>query len=73
METRRKTMIMTGAAQGFGPDVAKFLTTLSPMREMPDVADSVDAVVYLAEARHLAGEVLHVDAGAPQREVVARA
>jgi len=30
---------------------------------LPDIGDVVEAVVYLAEARHVTGEVLHVDAG----------
>ncbi len=36
----------------------------SPMGMISDVADIVDAVVYLTEARHVTAEVLHVDAGA---------
>lgn len=40
------------------------LQRLSPMGEVSDVADIVDAIVYLTEARHITGEVLHVDAGA---------
>jgi NAD(P)-dependent dehydrogenase (short-subunit alcohol dehydrogenase family) len=39
------------------------LRSLSPMGEIPDVKDIVDAIVYLTEARHVTGEVLHVDAG----------
>jgi NAD(P)-dependent dehydrogenase (short-subunit alcohol dehydrogenase family) len=45
-------------------DSSDFLKSLSPMGEVPDVADIVDAIVYLTEARHVTGEVLHVDAGA---------
>lgn len=41
-----------------------FLKTLSPMGVISDVSDIVDAVVYLTEARHVTGEVLHVDGGA---------
>jgi NAD(P)-dependent dehydrogenase (short-subunit alcohol dehydrogenase family) len=41
-----------------------FLKTLSPMGTISDVKDIVDAVVYLTEARHVTGEVLHVDGGA---------
>jgi NAD(P)-dependent dehydrogenase (short-subunit alcohol dehydrogenase family) len=41
-----------------------FLKGLSPMGMVSDVADIVEAVVYLTEARHVTGEVLHVDAGA---------
>jgi NAD(P)-dependent dehydrogenase (short-subunit alcohol dehydrogenase family) len=43
-----------------------FLKTLSPMATISDVKDIADAVVYLAEARHVTGEVLHVDGGAHQ-------
>jgi NAD(P)-dependent dehydrogenase (short-subunit alcohol dehydrogenase family) len=39
------------------------LKALSPMGEITDIADVVDAIVYLTEARHVTGEVLHVDAG----------
>src|SRR5580658_3004086 len=42
-------------------DPKEFLKTLSPMGEISDVADIVDAIVYLTEARHVTGEVLHVD------------
>jgi NAD(P)-dependent dehydrogenase (short-subunit alcohol dehydrogenase family) len=45
-------------------DSREFLQSLSPMGEVSDVADIVDAIVYLTEARHVTGEVLHVDAGA---------
>ena len=45
-------------------DSSEFLKSLSPMGEIPDIADIVDAIVYLTEARHVTGEVLHVDAGA---------
>jgi NAD(P)-dependent dehydrogenase (short-subunit alcohol dehydrogenase family) len=45
-------------------DSSEFLKGLSPMGEIPDIADIVDAIVYLTEARHVTGEVLHVDAGA---------
>jgi NAD(P)-dependent dehydrogenase (short-subunit alcohol dehydrogenase family) len=40
-----------------------FLKTLSPMGTISSVDDIVDAVVYLTEARHVTGEVLHVDGG----------
>ena len=42
----------------------EFLKGLSPMGMISDVEDIVDAIVYLTEARHVTGEVLHVDAGA---------
>ena len=41
-----------------------FLKTLSPMGTISDSEDIADAVVYLTEARHVTGEVLHVDGGA---------
>jgi NAD(P)-dependent dehydrogenase (short-subunit alcohol dehydrogenase family) len=41
-----------------------FMKGLSPMGQIPDVEDVVDGVIYLIEARHVTGEVLHVDAGA---------
>ena len=41
-----------------------FLKTLSPMGTMSDSKDIADAVIYLTEARHVTGEVLHVDGGA---------
>jgi NAD(P)-dependent dehydrogenase (short-subunit alcohol dehydrogenase family) len=42
----------------------EFLKGLSPMGMISDVDDIVEAIVYLTEARHVTGEVLHVDAGA---------
>ncbi len=45
-------------------DSNDFLKALSPMGEISEVADIVEAIVYLTEARHVTGEVLHVDAGA---------
>ena len=39
------------------------LRALSPMGEISDVDDIVEAIVYLTEARHVTGEVLHVDGG----------
>jgi NAD(P)-dependent dehydrogenase (short-subunit alcohol dehydrogenase family) len=45
-------------------DSKEYLQSLSPMGEIPDVQDIVEAVIYLTEARHVTGEVLHVDAGA---------
>jgi NAD(P)-dependent dehydrogenase (short-subunit alcohol dehydrogenase family) len=44
-------------------DPKDFLKGLSPMGTISDVADIVDAAVYLTEARHVTGEVLHVDGG----------
>jgi NAD(P)-dependent dehydrogenase (short-subunit alcohol dehydrogenase family) len=40
------------------------LKTLSPMGTISEVADIVEAVIYLTEARQVTGEVLHVDGGA---------
>jgi NAD(P)-dependent dehydrogenase (short-subunit alcohol dehydrogenase family) len=45
-------------------DSREYLQSLSPMGEISEIQDIVDAVVYLTEARHVTGEVLHVDAGA---------
>jgi NAD(P)-dependent dehydrogenase (short-subunit alcohol dehydrogenase family) len=42
----------------------QFLKTLSPMGTISDAKDVAEAVVYLTEARHVTGEVLHVDGGA---------
>jgi NAD(P)-dependent dehydrogenase (short-subunit alcohol dehydrogenase family) len=43
---------------------AEFLKTLSPMGIISNVQEIVDAVIYLTEAPHVTGEVLHVDGGA---------
>jgi NAD(P)-dependent dehydrogenase (short-subunit alcohol dehydrogenase family) len=40
-----------------------FLKTLSPMGTISTVQEIVDAVIYLTEAPHVTGEVLHVDGG----------
>ncbi len=40
------------------------LKARSPMGTISDPKDIADAVVYLTEARHITGEVLHVDDGA---------
>ena len=42
----------------------ELLRTLSPMGTISDAKDIAEAVVYLTEARHVTGEVLHVDGGA---------
>jgi NAD(P)-dependent dehydrogenase (short-subunit alcohol dehydrogenase family) len=39
------------------------LKSQSPMGEISEIQDIVDAVLYLTGARHVTGEVLHVDAG----------
>ena len=41
-----------------------FMKTLSPMGTISEAKDIAEAVVYLTEARHVTGEVLHVDGGA---------
>jgi len=41
-----------------------FLKRLSPMGSISSVQEIVDAVIYLTEAPHVTGEVLHVDGGA---------
>jgi NAD(P)-dependent dehydrogenase (short-subunit alcohol dehydrogenase family) len=43
---------------------SEYLKSLSPMGAVSEVSDIVDAILYLTEARHVTGEVLHVDAGA---------
>jgi NAD(P)-dependent dehydrogenase (short-subunit alcohol dehydrogenase family) len=44
-------------------DPRDFLKTLSPMGIISGSEDIANAVVYLTEARHVTGEVLHVDGG----------
>jgi NAD(P)-dependent dehydrogenase (short-subunit alcohol dehydrogenase family) len=41
-----------------------FVKTFQPMGRIPEVKDIVEAVIYLAEAGQVTGEVLHVDGGA---------
>jgi NAD(P)-dependent dehydrogenase (short-subunit alcohol dehydrogenase family) len=41
-----------------------FMKSLSPMGSITDASEIADAVLYLTEARHVTGEVLHVDGGA---------
>ena len=45
-------------------DPKEFLRTLSPMGSLSDAQEIADAVVFLVEAPHITGEVLHVDGGA---------
>lgn len=45
-------------------DPKDFLKTLQPMGEIGSVTDIVDAVLYLAQAQQVTGEILHVDGGA---------
>ena len=44
-------------------DPKEFLKTLQPMGKTAHVSDVVDAVLYLAKAGQVSGEVLHVDGG----------
>src|SRR5438876_5864709 len=46
-------------------DSTDSLKTLNPMGTISTAEDIAGAVVYLTEARHITGEVLHVDGGAP--------
>ena len=39
------------------------LRSRSPMGEILEIKEIVDAVIYLTQARHVTGEVLHVDGG----------
>jgi NAD(P)-dependent dehydrogenase (short-subunit alcohol dehydrogenase family) len=42
-------------------------STLQPAMKKATVKDIVDAVLYLAQAGHVSGEILHVDGAAPPR------
>src|SRR5260370_13495965 len=44
-------------------DPRDFLKTLQPMGGIADIQDVVDAVIYLAQAGQVTGEVLHIDGG----------
>jgi NAD(P)-dependent dehydrogenase (short-subunit alcohol dehydrogenase family) len=44
-------------------DPKEFLKTLQPMGKIAHVNDVIDAVLYLAHAGQVSGEVLHVDGG----------
>jgi NAD(P)-dependent dehydrogenase (short-subunit alcohol dehydrogenase family) len=44
-------------------------STLQPIMRKATVKDLVDAVLYLAEAGHVSGEILHVDGAAPARRL----
>ena len=41
-----------------------FMKSLSPLGSIVDAEDIAEAVLYLTEAHHVTGEVLHVDGGA---------
>jgi NAD(P)-dependent dehydrogenase (short-subunit alcohol dehydrogenase family) len=45
-------------------DPKDHMKTLSPMGTISDPKDIADAVMFLTEARHVTGEILHVDGGA---------
>ena len=45
-------------------DPRDFLKTLQPVGGIADVKDVADAVLYLAQAGQVTGEILHVDGGA---------
>jgi NAD(P)-dependent dehydrogenase (short-subunit alcohol dehydrogenase family) len=45
-------------------DDKAYLKTLSPMGTISEAKDIAEAVLYLAQARYVTGEVLHVDGGA---------
>jgi NAD(P)-dependent dehydrogenase (short-subunit alcohol dehydrogenase family) len=45
-------------------DPKDYLKTLNPMGMISSVQEIVDAIVYLTEAPHVTGEILHVDGGA---------
>jgi NAD(P)-dependent dehydrogenase (short-subunit alcohol dehydrogenase family) len=45
-------------------DPKDFLRTLQPMGSFASVNDIADAVLYLAQAKQVTGEILHVDGGA---------
>ena len=44
-------------------DPKEFLRTLQPMGKIASVKDVIDAVLFLANAGQVTGEVLHVDGG----------
>jgi NAD(P)-dependent dehydrogenase (short-subunit alcohol dehydrogenase family) len=45
-------------------DPKDYLRTLQPMGKIVEIKDVVDAVLYVAEADQVTGEILHVDGGA---------
>jgi NAD(P)-dependent dehydrogenase (short-subunit alcohol dehydrogenase family) len=44
-------------------DSKEFLKTFQPMGKIVEVKDIVEAVLYLAQADQVTGEILHVDGG----------
>jgi enoyl-[acyl-carrier-protein] reductase (NADH) len=61
-DPKRKSSVLIFCLHKNSPK--EFLKTLSPMGTISDAKDIAEAVVYLTEARHVTGEVLHVDGGA---------
>jgi NAD(P)-dependent dehydrogenase (short-subunit alcohol dehydrogenase family) len=49
------------------PNDSALQPTDQPTRKKATVQDIVDAVLYLAQAGHVSGEILHVDGAAPAR------
>ncbi|WP_266160146.1 SDR family oxidoreductase [Dyella silvatica] len=45
------------------PETHSFLAALHPVDRLGDIADVVDAVLYLDSAGFVTGEILHVDGG----------
>src|SRR5687768_6983307 len=45
------------------PETHEFLATLHPVGRLGEVADVVDAILYLDNAPFVTGEILHVDGG----------
>ena len=45
------------------PETHEFLADLHPMKQMGEVGDITDAVLYLESAPFVTGEILHVDGG----------
>lgn len=46
------------------PEAHEFLKTLHPIQRIGKVSEIVEAVLYLAEATFVTGEILHLDGGA---------
>src|SRR4051794_30312942 len=45
------------------PETHEFLAALDPMKQMREIKDVVDAVMFLESAAFVTGEILHVDGG----------
>jgi NAD(P)-dependent dehydrogenase (short-subunit alcohol dehydrogenase family) len=45
------------------PETHEFLAALHPMRQLGEIKDIVDAVLFLDSAAFVTGEILHVDGG----------